>query len=88
MERFFTALEMEVMVREAGLDVLKLVPLSMLQEELLPRNPDGTPVMTNGTPVYAENCRDVVTMIFAHRGKDAQFVLRAVPSIPLLRRGP
>jgi len=39
--RFFTAAEMQVLFQGAGYDILKMLPLSMLQAELLPRNADG-----------------------------------------------
>ena len=40
--RFFTAVEMQDMVRAAGLTVLKMQPLSMWPSDRLPRNPDGS----------------------------------------------
>lgn len=40
--RFFTAIEMRLMVEAAGLEVLDLLPLSYLRPEQAPRNPDGS----------------------------------------------
>jgi len=40
--RFFTATDMVEMVREAGLEPVRLQPLSMLGPTHLPRNPDGS----------------------------------------------
>ncbi|MBN2310199.1 MAG: methyltransferase domain-containing protein [Candidatus Hydrogenedentes bacterium] len=40
--RFFTAVEMHHMVRDAGLEVLRLQPLSVWEADRLPRNPDGS----------------------------------------------
>lgn len=40
--RFFTAIEMEQLFQDAGLDVLRLQPLSMLTPDQLPRNTDGS----------------------------------------------
>ncbi len=39
--RFFTAVEMQLLFRGAGYELLKMQPLSMLQTESLPRNDDG-----------------------------------------------
>jgi len=40
--RFFTVVEMRELVREAGLELVKLTPLSMAKPEQLPRNADGS----------------------------------------------
>jgi tetratricopeptide (TPR) repeat protein len=40
--RFFTAIEIAEMVREVGLEVATLQPLSMVDEDQLPRNDDGS----------------------------------------------
>lgn len=39
--RFFTAVEMRVLFREAGYDIVDMLPLTMLQAEQVPRNADG-----------------------------------------------
>ncbi|HOE67518.1 MAG TPA: methyltransferase domain-containing protein [Candidatus Hydrogenedentes bacterium] len=40
--RFFTAVEMVELVRQAGLEIVQLSPLSAAPKEALPRNPDGS----------------------------------------------
>lgn len=39
--RFFTAIEMQLLFEEAGFEVIKMQPLSMLRPDQLPRNADG-----------------------------------------------
>ncbi|MFO7974020.1 MAG: glycosyltransferase, partial [Candidatus Hydrogenedentota bacterium] len=39
--RFFTAVEMRILFEEAGYEVIKLQPLSILKADQLPRNADG-----------------------------------------------
>jgi tetratricopeptide (TPR) repeat protein len=39
--RFFTAIEMQLLFQETGYDIVKMLPLSMLQPDQLPRNADG-----------------------------------------------
>jgi tetratricopeptide (TPR) repeat protein len=40
--RFFTAVEMIELVKEAGLEPVRLEPLTMIAPDRLPRNPDGS----------------------------------------------
>jgi glycosyltransferase involved in cell wall biosynthesis/SAM-dependent methyltransferase len=61
--RFFTATEMRLMVKEAGLETLHKQPLSYAPEDRLPRNADGSVTLGRATlrPVDDQDYQDLLT---------------------------